>query len=330
MQTKKRAKSVSFGKSKKEESQKETPSIDEQAKHIVASVEQREANDAKEERLEEKKESLTDEAETPKEDKEEEHTAVEEEKKEQEEDAPKKEDDEKADVTEEKEIKDTEEKDKEEKESITDFAPSHPTDESKDSLQESGESKEKEGAGLPASSFFSETSFADDRRSRKKKGHLFFFFVVALISFILGLGIMAGISYGLKNNYVNVTKDWLGSLQPSPTPTAQPQPSPTPKEEKVDLSAYTLAVLNGSGITGEASKLKTKLVTAGFKVGSTANADTEDYTKTQIKVKKNVNEAYIKKLKAELEKSYKVQESSQALTSGDSDVVVTIGSETAK
>lgn len=171
----------------------------------------------------------------------------------------------------------------------------------------------------------------------KKKNFVLYFIVVALISFVLGLGAMAAVTYfglvklpltGLPTN----AQDLVNKVNPmQPTPTTAPTAAPTvaPTEKPVDLKAYTVSVLNGSGIKGKAAEVKGTLTTAGFQVGTTGNADRSDYTTTQIAAKKTVDKAYLDKLTAELKKSFKVEPVSTipSDSSQTADVIVTLGSE---
>lgn len=70
---------------------------------------------------------------------------------------------------------------------------------------------------------------------------------------------------------------------PTPVITKIPTPIPTPNYQK-----YTIAVLNGSGKTGEAAKVADLLTKEGFKVTITGNADNQQYETTQVRYKKNV------------------------------------------
>lgn len=163
-----------------------------------------------------------------------------------------------------------------------------------------------------------------------KKSMLGFFLLIAIISFIIGILCMGAASYYLKNNIASLNLPFLASA-PTPSPTPEPTIAPTPTPEKVDLGKYTIEIQNGSGITGEAAKLKTALTGEGFKVSSVANADNSDYAETEITASKSINQAYLEKLKTELSKTYKV--SSTVKTASDEadvkDVTVIIGSGTA-
>ncbi|MGH7203820.1 MAG: LytR C-terminal domain-containing protein [Candidatus Levyibacteriota bacterium] len=171
-----------------------------------------------------------------------------------------------------------------------------------------------------------------------KKRFGVYFFLVAFLAFILGLGAMAAVSYGWVNipmlkvpsNLKNIQVPALPGTKPTPTAVPTVVPTAIPTAKPVDLSAYTITVLNGSGIVGKASEVKTSLTTAGFKVSSTGNADKSTYTKTEIAAKKSVSKDYLTKLEDELKKSYDVDAVSTAPESDASDVTVTIGQPTAK
>ncbi len=165
----------------------------------------------------------------------------------------------------------------------------------------------------------------------EKKHFGLYFIVVAFLSFVLGLGAMAGASYfGLVNVNFSKLPAVPGLLGQKPTPTAVP-PTAIPTQKPVDLTAFTIAVFNGSGISGKAADVKTSLTTAGFTVSTTGNADKSTYTKTEISAKKTVNHEFLTKLEDELNKTYDVD--TTVATSPDSDktdVTVTLGSNTSK
>lgn len=171
----------------------------------------------------------------------------------------------------------------------------------------------------------------EERRKRRGTSNAGFFIIVTFLAFLFGLSGIIGFYYISKYQDLNIT-GFMSNFGAQPTPTLEPTEEPTPTEAPVDLEAYTIKVLNGSGITGEAAKTKTALIDAGFKVGTTGNADNSDYTQTVISVKKSVPEGYVKQLKEQLEKSYSVEPSVETLSDNPEgiDVVVTIGSMGAK
>lgn len=116
------------------------------------------------------------------------------------------------------------------------------------------------------------------------------------------------------------------STQTAVTPTASPAATP---EIKLDLAQYQIRVLNGSGISGEAGRVKVILEGAGFVVKNTANADSYDFTSTEITYSSNVNTAWLEKLKTELAKKYALKEPVIGKITG-ADVEIVVGSSKAE
>jgi len=103
--------------------------------------------------------------------------------------------------------------------------------------------------------------------------------------------------------------------------------TPTPTEIPIDLTKYSIKVLNGSEIEGEASKLKSSLEEEGFKVSSVGNATESSFLKTVISAKTEVDKAYLEKLKTFLLKTYKLSDVKELKDSADDDVEIIIGVE---
>lgn len=145
--------------------------------------------------------------------------------------------------------------------------------------------------------------------------------------FILG-AILGGIVFYQKG--VNTIK-----VEPTATPvaTVMPANSPTPtpvSTTSANISKFDVSIFNGSGIAGEAGKVKDILVTAGFTVTSTGNAATYDYTKTIIKAKSSVDASVVQKLKDALSKSYVIGDSQTLSSSSTTDIQVVVGSSKAE
>lgn len=110
----------------------------------------------------------------------------------------------------------------------------------------------------------------------------------------------------------------------APTPTvAVPQETPTPvtaKREDVKVQ-----VLNGGGVAGSGSKMKTLLEEKGYTVEDVKNADEFTYLETEVHVKAD-KVAYLELLKTDLAESYTVGTADASL-SADSlyDVQVIVG-----
>lgn len=104
--------------------------------------------------------------------------------------------------------------------------------------------------------------------------------------------------------------------------------TPIPTVDEVDLSEYSIEILNGSGVAGIAGTEQEALETDGFSVENTGNAETQDFTKTEIAVKSSVPKDFIQKLTDSLSERYVVKSSTEDLESDSTyDVVVTVGSE---
>src|SRR5574342_458273 len=93
------------------------------------------------------------------------------------------------------------------------------------------------------------SSFTQDTEQPSKGNNLLFFVIVVLVTFIIGISAIGGFYYFTNKS----------ALNPAPTPTGVPTVIPSPTENPVDLSEYSVEVLNGSGVSGVAAKLKTQL-----------------------------------------------------------------------
>lgn len=116
-------------------------------------------------------------------------------------------------------------------------------------------------------------------------------FKLALIfigSFLLAFGVLLAFSkmnLG-KMSFAMPAIPFMTKATPSPAPEptkAAPTPTKTPE---IDRTAVRVKVLNGSGISGKASVVKTALNAKGYEEILTGNADTFDYDVTEIQIKK--------------------------------------------
>jgi hypothetical protein len=311
MQTKKRAKPVKFGKTKEEKVTKEVAEAD------INSDESKELKKIIEEKTHPKEDEIV-------------------EKTEKEEDSVEKEEDKDDELPEQEETTEDEPEEirlseelpekKEERMALETTDPALEVEPEELHEKEKEEEKEESREQHKSSAVGSFTREEVTRSS--KKGYFGFFFLVASITFLLGLIVIGAITYfypsGTKSS---VNLSFLTS--PSPTPTSEP--TATPEPEQVDLTAYSLRVLNGSGITGEAAKVKSALEEKGFEVASVGNAATSDYTKTIISAKEDVKEEYLNELIKTLQGDYSVNSVVEdAPSSQTADVVVTVGSDSAE
>ncbi len=191
----------------------------------------------------------------------------------------------------------------------------------------------------PATSLRSATSASETfleglpEKSSSKKGTI----VLLLIILLVLCGAFGGYIYWRQGKNILSQKFSLPSFisnknnsaksEVKITPTLVVTPTPT----AIDKSQYSIQVLNGSGVTGEAAKVKQFLTSDGFSVSTTGNADNENYTDTEIKAKSSVSQAFLTELMKELSVTYSVSSTTSVLSAQSSaDIIVIIGSSPAK
>lgn len=141
---------------------------------------------------------------------------------------------------------------------------------------------------------------------------------------ILLVLILAGSWFYFSNNSKKVAKKIQADNSAKPT-VVKIEPT-TVTNQEVKPNKYPIKVLNGSGITGEASKLQEILEKEGFKVSETGNADNYEYTDTIVQTKKDIEKTFLEKLKNLIGKTYSVGTDDLLSASGSSDIVVIVGS----
>jgi len=154
---------------------------------------------------------------------------------------------------------------------------------------------------------------------KRKKSISPAFWIVIPGIFLLG-AILGGIVF-----YQRGINKGQQEANPTPTPVESSSPTASPSAS-IDLTKYTVDILNGSGIAGEAGRAKTLLTSAGFKVGTTTNAATYDYTKTIIKAKSTVDADFVSALSSALGKNYVVDTAQTLSATSTDDIQIIIGS----
>lgn len=122
-----------------------------------------------------------------------------------------------------------------------------------------------------------------------------------LFIFIFAITLFAGVFAYRQGVFKGLFEKKEVAVTPTPIP---PTATPEPTLSEADLSEYEVQVLNGSEVSGEASRQKDSLEAEGFTIASIGNADESNYTDTIIQAKKNVNKAYVAKLKSVLEETF--------------------------
>lgn len=104
--------------------------------------------------------------------------------------------------------------------------------------------------------------------------------------------------------------------------TVAPLATKTP--QTVDKSEITIEVKNGTGISGEAAYLQTKLKTLGYLDITVANADAIDYQQTVVTFSSNLSTSIQAEIKKELGLLYK-EVNTKTSSSQKSDIVIITG-----
>lgn len=157
------------------------------------------------------------------------------------------------------------------------------------------------------------TTESNQNQSGEKKNVLLPILVIVL----LGIAVLGGLFLYRQNFSKKIEKIKEVSLSPTPIEKVTPKP--------LDLSKFKIEILNGSGIEGQASSQKTDLESMGFVVAAIGNADNGDYTTTLIQTKKDVDKAFLDKLRTVLEESFEVS-TEELDEDAKTDVVIIIGS----
>lgn len=151
--------------------------------------------------------------------------------------------------------------------------------------------------------------FLQKEEAKNPKTMLWVLIIVLLI--IMGVGAFFLVSK-LKNPASTVT--------PSPNPTLEITPEPT----KVDLRKFQVQVLNGSGVKGEAAKIKTNLLSSGFENVEIGN--TTATSEGKILSKDTVPEIVVNTVWEQLSIDYEMRENGMLEQDDKYDLIVIIGS----
>ncbi len=123
-----------------------------------------------------------------------------------------------------------------------------------------------------------------EQSSKEKKSGKKFLIIIVILILILGGGYFANKKFRVSSQVRNV-------IQPTPVSSSAPVPTPAPTSQPVlNRSDWSFEILNGSGITGVAKQIADKIQTLGYPVVKTGNADKDNYSKTQILVKKSLQD----------------------------------------
>lgn len=106
--------------------------------------------------------------------------------------------------------------------------------------------------------------------------------------------------------------------------TAISEPTPT-----LDLSLFTLKVLNGSGLAGDAGKAAVLLEDGGFENISVGEADSYDYSGIEVSFKENLPEEVLDNIRG-IFATDSVKKGSQLENTSPYDIVIIVGAKTSQ
>ncbi len=150
--------------------------------------------------------------------------------------------------------------------------------------------------------------------------------LIAVALLVVAGGVGAFMFLGGGGQFLGVKTE----ATPAPITEEIPTPMPSPETEVIDLTEFTVRVLNGTGTAGEAGKVKALLEEAGFEEIKTGNAPSEDNTVTTISVKAGVPAGAVKAIENALKGTFTTEAGDALDEDSDYDIVVTTGGATAK
>ncbi len=164
------------------------------------------------------------------------------------------------------------------------------------------------------------------KEQEKGGGSPIFKWLAVLVILLMVGGAIAGGIYYYRQNVPQTEESEQEGQEPPAEEQPQEEPTVTPTPEEVDLSIYSVSVLNGSGVAGEAGKIADLLEEGGFSNPNAANADSQDFTDTIVEHKETVPQSVIDEVVSSLEENYTIEVSGDLIAEdGDYDIVVTVG-----
>lgn len=123
---------------------------------------------------------------------------------------------------------------------------------------------------------------------------------------ILGLAIIIGfiLAVGIFMSFKNGKAKVLSPVADKTVEPAKPETPPAPPSPEAKPADYTVRILNGTPVAGEASRLSDKLKALGFNVSETKNATNSGFVTTRLRVVAGTPDSIVVTLKTELSKTY--------------------------
>lgn len=189
-------------------------------------------------------------------------------------------------------------------------------------IKESVDVKEKQVSSDEVKKWLSEVRPDTSKEVEKTSGPN----LKIVISIVFALLVLGAVVGGVIYYKRNVTQENQSNKQSQIQVTSTPVPTKTP--DKVDLSSFSLSVLNGSGTRGEAKNVMDLLKSEGFSEDKidTGNADSYEYTSSSVSLKKDIPEGVYNAIFEILKDKYEVIKSQTTLEEDSSyDVIIIVG-----
>jgi len=165
---------------------------------------------------------------------------------------------------------------------------------------------------------------SEEKHPESDKLPFWILFFAFLIGLTLGAGLIGGIFY-----YKSKVEGTI-SIGTKPSSTIAPDINgeeniEATTEPEIELSSYSVQILNGSGVKGGASEVELIINDAGFDNTSTGNADSYEYTSTEVSFKSSVSNEAKEIIKDSLN-DYEIETNDELSDTSEYDVVVIVGS----
>lgn len=204
-----------------------------------------------------------------------------------------------------------------------DIPPHNP--ESQEEVVVSQETAEEGGGSDDIKDWLKDIRPDTTKEIEKKNGFSFKLFFLFIIIFALIGALIGGMFYYASSMKTDQEENTTDTKTTSESPTVTPTATP---EVKPDLSKLKVNVLNGSGVSGEAAKVKTLLTSKGFTAENvkTGNASTSGNKTTTISLKGSVPESVFKELETILSTDYTVAKDEKPLAdTSANDIEIIVG-----